>query len=178
MTQRTSYLIGHRYKLPGWILLGLFLIPSLYYLWQGGVQPDWLDVKLYALMDDDGLDGGRYFMVVQNNLLDEVLLTGLLVGCLLVAFSRQRTEDEFISRMRLEALVWATYVNYAILLLATVFIFGSFYLWVLVINTLSLLFLFILRFNWMLYRAGRKVNHEELHQGGARKALYYAGTAS
>ena len=77
-------------------------------------------------------------------------------------FSKEKDEDEFIAKMRLESLVWATYVNYSILLLALIFVFGIAFFWVMAANMFTLLFFFIIRFHWVMTRARKNLaDYEE-----------------
>ena len=73
----------------------------------------------------------------------------------------EKTEDEFISRLRLESLVWATYVNYIILALSIIFIYDEVFFWVMILNMFTILLFFLLRFNWILSRTKKQMAHEE-----------------
>ncbi|MGB3922738.1 MAG: hypothetical protein WBL00_02275, partial [Bacteroidales bacterium] len=97
----------------------------------------------------------------ENNVLDEISSILLIIGALLIAFSKEKTEDEFISKIRLESLVWATYINYAILIFAIIFIYDMTFLWVLVFNMFTLLVFFLIRFNWALYKSKNQISNEE-----------------
>jgi hypothetical protein len=85
---------------------------------------------------------------VKNNVFDELIGLLLIAGGLFIAFSKEETEDEFIAKIRLESLVWATYFNYAILMLSVIFVYGMSFFGVLVFNMFTLLLFFIIRFNW------------------------------
>jgi hypothetical protein len=60
-----------------------------------------------------------FFKFIENSILDEILTIGIIVGGILVGFSKLKEEDEMISKIRYESLVWATYLNYAIILFLT-----------------------------------------------------------
>ena len=62
-------------------------------------------------------------------------------------------EDEFIMKLRLESLVWAVYVNYAILILTILFVYELHFFSILVFNMFTLLIFFAIRFNLLLKRA-------------------------
>lgn len=47
---------------------------------------------------------------------DEIVLSLVLVGLILIASSKEKVEDEHISTVRLESLQWAMYVNYGVFL--------------------------------------------------------------
>lgn len=158
---KTNYLFPNRYKKLGWILfipgiaLGvLFLIYSS--------EIDFFDMKVIGITSQSGIfKGTSYFSISENNILDELSSFLLIIGALLIAFSKEKFEDEFISKTRLESLVWATYVNYGILLLATLLVHGIPYFWVLVFNMFTLLTFFLIRFNWALHKSKKQLSDEE-----------------
>ena len=45
----------------------------------------------------------------------------MLVGLIIVAFSKEKIEDEQISQLRLDSLQWAVYLNYIILVISLSF---------------------------------------------------------
>ena len=140
---KSKFLLPERYK---WIGLAMF-IPSLIL----GVATFFFDFHF------DFLTLGKSkspFIVFddQINLTDEFALTGLILGMLFMAFARERHEDEYISKIRLESLQWAVILNYALLILATWLIHGMPYLQVMVYNMLTILLLFLIRFHIVLAR--------------------------
>lgn len=100
-------LLPHRFKMMGLILVvpGIFLgVLSIYF----DFRPDFLTVET---------NPDLLFMNTQN-LLDEVALTLTLLGLLAIAFSREKIEDEFVSQVRLNSLMWSFGFYYLIILLA------------------------------------------------------------
>jgi hypothetical protein len=89
------------------------------------------------------------------NLTNELALTGLIIGLMMIAFSKERQEDEFINKLRLESLQWAVIINYILLLIATWFINGASFLQVMMYNMLTVLVIFIIRFHLLLIRIKR-----------------------
>jgi hypothetical protein len=89
------------------------------------------------------------------NLTNELALTGLIIGLMMIAFSKEKQEDEFINKLRLESLQWAVIINYILLLIATWFINGTSFLQVMMYNMLTVLVIFIIRFHLMLIRIKR-----------------------
>ena len=94
-------------------------------------------------------------------MLAEIVGILLICGLLFIAFAKEKAEDEFIARLRLESLVWATYVNYIILAISILFIYDMVFFWVLIINMFTILLFFLLRFNWILYKTNKQMEHEE-----------------
>ena len=85
----------------------------------------------------------------------------VLVGLFLIAFSRERVEDEQIIQLRLDSLRWAIYVNYGILLFSLVFTYGQEVYHILLLNIWLPLLFFILRFQWVLYRLNRSARSND-----------------
>jgi hypothetical protein len=159
-----NFLLPHRFKRIGWALL----IPSLalgiaYLIWEP--TPAFLDWKVFCLATEEGIgipDGGRKFFVwMENNVYDELVSLLIIFSAGIVAFSGSAQEDEFVQRIRLESLVWATYANYSVLIFAIIFIYGFPFFWVIVVNMFTLLLFFIVRFHWMMHRAEKEMNYEE-----------------
>ncbi len=76
----------------------------------------------------------------------------MIAGLLLVAFSKEKVEDEMISRLRLESLQWGIYANYLILAVAMLTIYDIAFVDVMICNMFTVLLVFIGRFRWLLHR--------------------------
>jgi hypothetical protein len=85
----------------------------------------------------------------------------VLVGLFLIAFSKEKIEDEQIVQLRLDSLRWAIYLNYAILLFSLVFTYTGESNHILMLNIWLPLLFFILRFQWVLYRLNRSAKSDE-----------------
>ena len=85
----------------------------------------------------------------------------VLVGLFLIAFSKEKIEDEQIVQLRLDSLRWAIYLNYAILLFSLIFTNGSDSKHILMLNIWLPLLFFILRFQWVLYRLNRSAKKSD-----------------
>ncbi|NDK56261.1 hypothetical protein GWO68_10060 [Pontibacter sp. BT213] len=112
-----------------------------------------LDATVFALYDDGIFEPDKAFTLTRNNIADELVAIVAIVGGLLAAFSREKDEDEYIAQIRLESLLWATYINYGFLLFSVLFIYGLAFYQVLLLNILTLLLIFLIRFNFILYRS-------------------------
>ncbi|TDW96154.1 hypothetical protein [Dinghuibacter silviterrae] len=153
-----KFLFPHRYRLIGWILalpsaaLAIlafyhdFGFPFLYYTsgpWNPGFQ-----------------DAYFLFNLTYHNFTGDIALILLMVGLLMVAFSRERVEDERTIRLRLESLLWAFYVNSALVLLAIILCYGTMFLAVMVYNMVSTLVIFIGRYHWVMFSERQHLKSE------------------
>jgi hypothetical protein len=87
----------------------------------------------------------------------------VLIGLFLIAFSKEKIEDERIVQVRLDSLRWAIYLNYAILLLSLVFTQRGDSNHILRLNIWLPLLFFILRFQWVLYSMNRPAKSDDTH---------------
>ncbi len=121
---KKDFLFPHAWRVPGWILTALFGAAGLawsidFVVWY---TPDG---KMQQVSD---LLGGW---------IDEVIVIGLMAGLLLVAFSRERDEDEYTTRLRASSLVWAVLADSLFVLLATCFLYEFAYLYALFLRLFS-----------------------------------------
>ncbi len=157
---KTNYLFSNRYKKVGWLLFIPGLILGIVFLiCQSDINL--FNFKVFSIAEQAIFNEATFFSISENNVLDEISSILIIVGALLIAFSKEKSEDEFISKIRLESLVWATYINYVILLLTIIFVFDMTFLWVLVFNMFTLLIFFLIRFNWALNKSRNQISDEE-----------------
>ena len=159
-----NMLLPHAWKKIGWIILvpsviaGIFLMATDY-------EADWLSMKVFAFFNDSIFEEDNSFAWITANVSNTITGVGFLVGAILVAFSREKVEDEYIARIRLNSLLWAVWVNYLLLLFAFIFVYGIAFLHVMILNMFTILIIFIVRFNFQLYKNSKSIRHEEQYQG-------------
>jgi hypothetical protein len=139
---KTLLLLPHRYRTLGYILLVPFLLLGIAYM-------GW-DFTLSFLNYHRPHSNSLSFL--NENFTDELATIGLIVSLALIGFSREKVEDEAIQFFRLEALQWAVYVNYAVLILTVLFCYGGMFFTVMTVNLFTVLIIFVLRFRYVLYR--------------------------
>ncbi|WP_158976222.1 hypothetical protein [Cellulophaga sp. L1A9] len=155
-----NYLLPHKFKKMGFFML----IPSAILGFLALVfeyEPNYLDFNVPAIFLDDIFENKVVFGMVDNNILNEIFGILIIVSSLFVAFSKEKLEDEYISKIRLESLVWSVYANYGILLFSFAFIYGFSFLWVMIFNMFTILLFFIIRFNWQISKLKKAALYEE-----------------
>lgn len=157
---KVKYLLPTRFKKIGWLI---FLISSTCAILNliFDLEPDLLDLSVFAIFISDLSQRQELFGFISNNVLDEILGVATIVGGLMMAFSKEVDEDELISRMRLESLVWSIVVNYSILILAFLFVYDFSFLWVMLFNMFTPLVFFVVRFNWQISKFRKSIQYEE-----------------
>lgn len=148
---KNTLLIAHRWKIVGWILIVPSFLAGIYYLANDCPEglmvtlPDWLSRILWI----EQFMSNR--MPVTLSLVDELISLSLMAGLLLLTFSREKTEDEWIQRVRLESLQWAVLVNSLLLSVFIICAHGTPFLTVMVYNMFTPLLIFVARFYYVLY---------------------------
>jgi hypothetical protein len=79
-------------------------------------------------------------------------------GLFLVAFAKEKIEDEQIWHIRLDSLRWAIYINYLVLIISLIFIEDVPHM--LELNLWVPLIFFIIRFRWVIFRLNRLLSRE------------------
>lgn len=148
---RTSFLLPSSFKKPGWIIFITGLLGGFYWLLIDS-EPQWSEVNVLIIYLDEIFNRPQWFTILKNPLFDEVVSILIIIGGIMVAFSREKIEDEYVAKIRLESLVWAVYFNYLVLLMTITLVYGITFFYVLVFNMFTLLFFFIIRFRWLMWK--------------------------
>ncbi len=93
--------------------------------------------------------------------IDEIVMTLLVIGLLIVAFSRERDEDEYTARLRMSSLIWSMTVNYAVLIIVTWCVYDIDYLFVILVNVFMPIVLYVMIFNIAVVCARNAVRKAE-----------------
>ena len=152
-------LFPHSFKIIGWILL----IPSflLTILFSFKIILPEFPVRVFAFYSDEIFKDPKVFQFIEVNLLPTLVGIFFIIGGILVAFSKLKVEDEYTSELRLSSLLWAVYANYALLLIAFLFIYNTSFLTVMVYNMFTILIIFIIRFHFILFRTSKQESNEK-----------------
>jgi len=159
---KSRFLFSHKYKPLGWFLFIIGSIFGVILLIYDFEFPSW-EVNVFPLIGDSGFlsNGNPAFSWSKNDIVDEITGLLIIIGGILVAFSETDDEDEFISKIRMDSLIWATYVNYIVLIIAMLLVFDFAFFNVMIVNMFTILFFFIIRFHYVLYKSKKVIDHEE-----------------
>ena len=153
-------LLPNKYKKVGWVLLLPATLMGIILMIKGfeGIE---LNGKALALWHTE-IFGERHFVqIIETNLINTIVGIFFIIGGLFVCFSKEKVEDEYISNLRLNSLQWAVIVNYLLLLLGFIFVYGTAFFNVMVYNMFTILIIFIVRFNYVLYAGSKSRLNEE-----------------
>ena len=141
-----NYLFNYKYKkISGWIFY--LLIPvGLFLLLTERIQ-DIFVVNVFSIFSYEWFGSEQTgFGWIENGLGDEIFTLLIIVSGLINSFSKEKIEDELISRIRLESLSLSLFISFGLIIISTFLVFDINYMYVLVFN----LFLIILLFNLIL----------------------------
>lgn len=153
-------LLPARYKTIGWIILVPATILGIILSFTG-FEAEWLNAKVFAIFNDEIFGEKQYFSFIHTNITNTVIAVLFIIGAMLVSFSKEKNEDEFIAEIRLSSLLWAVCVSYILLLLALIFVYGTAFLSVMIYNMFTVLIIFIIRFNYLMYKNAKTATDEK-----------------
>lgn len=144
----SNYLLPNNLKKIGWFLLipssSFGLIITIY-----DMNFTFLDFRVPALFINEIFGKKQLLGIIEQNLTNEIVGCIVIISSIMVAFSKEKVEDEFIAKLRLDSLAWAVFFNQGVLLFSMLFIYDMAFLWVMIFNMFTLLWFFIIRFNWL-----------------------------
>jgi hypothetical protein len=153
-------LLPYEYKKIGWFIF----IPATLFsviLLLSDFSDFKINTKVFALYSQELMGQSQWMKMVQTNISHTIAGLGFIIGALLIAFSREQKEDEFIAQLRLSSLQWAVLLNYVLLLLSFLFIYGIGFLNVMLYNMFTVIILFIIRIHYVLYRHTKSISDEK-----------------
>jgi len=76
----------------------------------------------------------------------------IIIGGIMVGFSKETIEDEYISSLRLKSVFWSLIITYSIVLILFLTIFGTLFFTAMILIIFLPLVLYIFRFNYLLLK--------------------------
>ena len=150
-------LLPNKYKVLGWVL---FLAAFAAFTFCYQIYPNYLSSSGHNLefktLDWTLSDSGSISSGLAENFQQEFMTSAVIIGLLLISFSREKREDEYIAHLRLQSFQWAILISYGILLVANWVIYGMDFLGFMIYNLLTVLLVFIIKFNFSLYMLTKK----------------------
>ena len=141
-----SYLFSNKFKKTSGVVFYLSILVGLFLLLTDRIQ-DIFVVNVFSIFSYEWFGSEpKGFGWIENGLGDEIFTLLIIVSGLINSFSKEKIEDELISRIRLESLSLSLFISYGLIIISTFLVFNINYMYVLVFN----LFLIILLFNLIL----------------------------
>ena len=141
-------MLPYKYKIPGYIMVSAgFILVILFFSVNFRFQ-----IPVFAIVSS--YMETRFLTTFKTNFADETILFLLLAGFILVVFSREKTEYEFIQSIRFKAAVKAALINSLLLVFSILFIYGSIFKAIVILCIFLPFILYLIFFNY--YLAGEK----------------------
>lgn len=120
-----------------------------------------IDVPCISLFDQSF--GGKFelFKIRISDITVSIVMIGLIISLLFVAFSKEKIEDEYVSRIRERSLVWAVVINYIIIIVGILFMYDMTFFYLLLLNLVTMLLLFIFKFNYEINQSRKALSDEK-----------------
>lgn len=151
-----SFLLPYGFKKIGWVIF----VPT--FLLGVGLFFSGFDAgTVFAFFHLSTHTGPDSFTSNADHWLNNIALIGICLGGIFVACSKERVEDEMIGRIRLNALLTALYVNYAVLIIAALLVYDLRFLNVMACMIVGVVLLFLLIYRVALWRFRKSPVHEE-----------------
>lgn len=152
---KNKWLLPHRFQKAGWVILIPFLIIGIITIFW--VEPDqifrWLGLEVHT--------GSSSLTSNAQHWVNNILIIAMVAGAFLTTCSRERVEDELTMQLRQQALMAALWINYAFVILATLFVNDLDYVILITYDMLGFLVLFLGVFRWKLWRLRKEGQDEE-----------------
>ena len=94
--------------------------------------------------------------IITENMIEEVIIIGLVIALGLIAFSREKDEDEMTGQIRMRSFVWSLWFTTFVLAFGILFIMGLNFLSFCVVALYLYYLVYILKFNLTMRRIRRE----------------------
>ncbi len=161
---KNHLLLPNKCRLIGWVLLPLGLMWLIATSFLNVTVFEWLKVadksgKQKGIFDTSNTLFSPDFSA-DLNLTFALVLTFL--GLFMVAFAKEKMEDEYVRTVRLHAFQLSVYTNYIVLFLTTIFLYDSAFLVAMEVNLFTILIIFIAVYYYILHIKPRLSKSTEL----------------
>ncbi len=155
-----TYLFPAAFKKAGILMFIPFAVLGLNLLFSWW-NIEWKMTVFTFAGTDDLFAPASYFKTIHTDIFPTLVIFGLVVSLLMLCFSRERDEDEYVANLRCRTLVIAVIASYVCLLVGNLFIFDIAFLTFLFINMFTVLVLYAIAFNYRLYQFRKSAADEE-----------------
>lgn len=144
---KSIYLFPNKLKIPA---LVIFIISLLLIILQySGIKTE-INTTVFAFVSDTVIfptGNNIYFSFDKQDIYNEILDCSFFISGIILAFSKEKIEDEMITFIRLKSLVYTTYFIFSLLILGEIFIYGLSFLNVI----MGFLYFFVILANLFYY---------------------------
>ncbi|MDF2932714.1 MAG: hypothetical protein K0R36_2045 [Chryseobacterium sp.] len=148
----TLQLFPNHFKKIGWfifipsLILGILSLTDVF---------DFPDVTLPVFYNSGfplSNEESGFFKNTEIDFLPNLFGMLIIIGGIMVGFSKEKIEDEYISSLRLKSVFWSLIATYFIVMLLFLTIFGSLFFTAMILIMFLPLVLYVFRFNYLLLK--------------------------
>lgn len=145
-------LFSNKLKNVGWfIFIPSMILGILFIFGKFQFSEIQLPVFYYSGFPFDNNDSG-FLRQANVDLFSNLIGILIIIGGVLVGFSKEKIEDEYISSLRLRSMFWSMAVTYTIVLILFFTLFGAVFFTVMIVTIFMPLILYVFRFNYLLLK--------------------------
>src|SRR5690606_30611235 len=117
------YLFPNKLKLPALVVFVISLI--LIILYYSDIKTE-INTTVFVFVSDTFFpkSNSSYFVFDKQDIYNEILDCAFFVSGIVLAFYREKIEDEMITFIRLKSLLYTTYFIFTLLILGEIFVYG------------------------------------------------------
>ena len=146
------YLFSNKFKKISGVVFYLSILIGLFLLLTDRIQ-DIFVVNVFSIFSYEWFGSEpKGFGWIENGLGDEVFTLLIIISGIVNSFSREKIEDELISRIRLESLSLSLFISFGLIIISTFLVYNLNYMYVLISNLFLIILLFNLIFKFRLYK--------------------------
>lgn len=156
---KKNYLLPHRFKLVGLIMLFPFLAACIWLL-LGPCEGEWFKLTVPALYTLDLNSTREWFSMTVTDPVNEICMLGLLVSLVFLALSKEKDEDEMTAVVRIQSFVWSFWATAIMVLIAILFVYDFAFLHFAFASVFVCFILYICKFNYEMTIIRRTENEK------------------
>ena len=164
---KTNYLFPEKCKTIGWILILFGLVTAI--LSNEDMLPNLGPTKAISLIpsektsfeEGEKVEKTLSFITQNDDWADEIANVAIMVGFILVSFTRLKEEDEYTINLRLKTFSWAVKVYGILFILTQLTVYGTGYLLPLLYFHWLIFPLFIGKFYYEIWKFRKEVVSDE-----------------
>lgn len=154
-----TFLLPHAFKRVGWFLL----IPTLLLGVVLIILPDLFsgfEIDTFGFFGNSFLDNQKKppIRIGHISLLPNLISLLLLLGGVMLMFSKEKKEDEYINTIRLKSFQYSVFINYVILFFCILFFHNVSFFYVMICNLYTIIIIYVFRFHYLIRKNSININ--------------------
>ncbi len=149
-----NYLMPKGLRTAG-IIFSISGIVLIFLKHQFNYKPEFLNLKVFAIYSM--YIKSQTFSFITHQMIEDIGGILLISGLFLIAFTREKLEQEGLDALRLKAFIVTAWFNLFYLLFAILFFYGFGFVAAMIFFAIGWLVVYILSFRYLVYRSGLKV---------------------